>query len=195
MEARQILIEEATKDELIQFASENLGMEFDTKTPIGKVLAGVRQAWRPDHISLYGESETAAVEVGKNADPPGVKASIRALKGGSSETDPKVRMFINEAEGAGGQRAVFVSVNNVPMLIPRGEEVDVPYRYYLALKAAISTVHEQDENTYEILSRNVPSYPFQVIRLPTDKEMEPWNLQEHLSQYPQGHAPAMKAVA
>ena len=83
----------------------------------------------------------------------------------------------------------------MPMLIPRGEEVDVPYRYYLALKAAITTVHEQDETTFEILSRDVPAYPFQVIRLPTEKEMEPWNLQEHLSQYPEGQAPPMEAVA
>ena len=195
MEARQIPIEEATKDELIQFASENLGMEFSPKTPIGKILAGVRQAWRPDHIILYGERETPVATVDKGADASTVKVNIRALKGGSSEHDPKVRMFLNEAEGAGGQRAVFVSVNNVPMLIPRGEEVDVPYRYYLALKAAVSTVHEQDENTYEVLSRDVPAYPFQVIRLPTEKEMEAWNLQEHLAQYPEGEAPPMEAVA
>lgn len=195
MESRQIPIEEATKDELMQFASENLGMEFDPKHSIGKILAGVRQSWRQDHIILYGEPPAPVAKVDKDAKPDTVKADIRALKGGSSKHDPKVRMFLNEAEGAGGQRAVYVSVNNVPMLIPRGEEVDVPYRYYLALKAAVSTVHEQDENTYEILSRNVPAYPFQVIRLPTDKEMEAWNLQEHEAQYEPGKAPPMEAVA
>ena len=195
MEARQIPIDEATKDELIQFASENLGMEFSRKTAIGKILAGVRQAWRPDHITLYGDPETPVAEVDKSADAGTVRADIRALKGGSSKDDPKVRMFLNEAEGPGGQRAVYVSVNNVPMLIPRGEEIDVPYRYYLALKSAVTTVHEQDENTYEVLSRDVPAYPFQVIRFPTAQEMEVWNRQEHLSQYPDGVAPPMKAVA
>ena len=135
------------------------------------------------------------MEIEKTTEPLGIKTTIRALKGGSSKADPKVRMFLNEAEGAGGQRAVFVSVNNVPMLIPRGEEVDVPYRYYLALKAAISTIREQDENTHELLSRDVPAYPFQVVRLPTAKEMEAWNLQEHLAQYPDGEAPPMEAVA
>ena len=195
MDSRQIPIGDATKDELIKFASENLGLDVDPKTAIGKILAGIRQAWRQDHIFLYGTPETATVDVEKNKEPPGIKAGIRALKGGSSEHDPKVRMFLNEAEGAGGQRPVFVSVNNVPMLIPRGEEVDVPYRYYLSLKAAVSTIHEQDENTYELLSRDVPSYPFQVIRLPTEKEMEPWNLQEHKAQYPEGKAPPMEATA
>jgi|TARA_Y100000310_G_scaffold51684_1_gene47604 hypothetical protein len=195
MEARQVPIEEATKDDLLKFANENLGMEFDNKVALGKIRAGIRQVWRQDHIILYGERETPVVSVEKNTDPPGLKADVRALHGGTSKTDPKVRMFLNEAEGPGGQRAVFVSVNNVPMLIPRGEEVDVPYRYYLALKAAISTISEQDENTHDIASRDVPSFPFQVVRLPTDKEMEPWNLQEHLAQYPDGEAPPMKAVA
>ncbi|MCH7814265.1 MAG: hypothetical protein IID40_09620, partial [Planctomycetes bacterium] len=89
--------------ELIKFASENLGMEFSPKTAIGKILAGVRQAWRPDYIILYGERETPVATVDKGADASTVKVNIRALKGGSSEHDPKVRMLLNEAEGAGGQ--------------------------------------------------------------------------------------------
>ena len=78
MEERKILIEEATKEELIQFAALSLGMEFDRQKSIGKILAGVRQAWRPGHIFLYGEPEAMTVEVEKTKDPPGVKTSIRA---------------------------------------------------------------------------------------------------------------------
>ena len=194
---RKIMINDATKEELVQFGKESLGLQFHQATGIGKVLASIRQAWKPDHIILYNDpDESIDVEVTAERSSSGVKvnASIRALSGGSSKNDPKVRLFLNEAEGAGGQRPAFFSVNNVPMLIPRGEEVEVPYRYYMAMKSAITTVFEQDENTHEINNRDVPAFPFQVIRLPTAEEQKGWTKREHQSQYPPNEAPPMEAT-
>jgi hypothetical protein len=193
---KQINIDDASKEQLIQFAQENLGMDFHPNTGAQKVLAGIRAAWRPNVIYLFGEEDPGqSVEIEEGSTRERISAHTRSLEGGSSKTDPKVRMVINEAEGPGGTRPIFVSVNNVPMLLPRGEEIAVPYRYYLALKAAVMTIHEQDENTYEVTSRDVPSYPFQIISLPTAEEMHGWNKQEHESQYPLGEAPPMEATA
>lgn len=191
---RKIQFDDATKEELIKFASENLGMKLHPNTGLHKVAAAVRQAWRPDHIILYGPltpepEDTTAVVKNTETGRETVKSSIRALRGGSSENDPKVRMFLNHAEGQGGQRPVFVSVNNVAMLIPRGEEILVPYRYYLALRSAVATLYEQDEETFDMISREVPAYPFQVVEMPPPAEMVRWNVQELESQYPPGDVP------
>ncbi len=197
MTQRQIPIEDATRDQLVKFAKESLGMDFHHSTGLPKISAGIRQAWKPDFILLYGDDEVEGttvdeVKTGINDDDQvTVDASIRRLVGGSSKGDPKVRLFINEAEGPGGQRPVFVSVNNNAMLLPRGEDIDVPYRYYLALKASITTVYEQEtEEPYEVHGRDVPAYPFSLVKLPTEDEMKPWHLQEHLAQYARGCAPS-----
>ena len=198
MEPRQIKIEDATKEELLKFANEKLGLaKIHHATGRGKILAKIRQAWTPDYIELHGESDNAPANdnTPKPANDNAAEDKIRALTGGSSKGDPMVRMFINEAEGAGGQRPVFVSVNHVPFLIPRGEEVDVPYRFFLALKNAVGTIYEQDTNTYEVPGREVPTYPYNVVRMPTPDEMVDWNRQELESQYPPGKAPPMAVSA
>jgi hypothetical protein len=193
---QQIPIDRATKTQLIQFASEALGVEIHPNTGAGKVRAKIRTAWRADYITLYNEPEKAlevtTVTTAPHDDDAPIAVEIRALHGGSSKNDPKVRLYVNEAQGPGGSRPVFVSVNNVPMLLPRGEEVDVPYRYYLALKAAVRTLHEQDDETYVINPRDVPSYPFSVVRLPSKEEMEGWDKREYEAQYPVGEAPPMQ---
>ena len=197
---RQIKFEDATVEDLRQFAMESLGMKFHPNMKIGKVAAGVRAVWRNDFITLYAAPtdegpKVEGVKVTVKDDQMTVNASIRALVGGSSKKDPKVRLFINHAEGAGGQRPVFVSCNNVPMLLPRGEDIDVPYRYYLILRNAIGTAYEMDDETFQLQPRDVPSYPFQVVKLPTPEEMEPWNKQEWESQFPAGEAPPMESAA
>tara|TARA_Y100000310_G_scaffold340966_1_gene438561 strand:+ start:511 stop:1146 length:636 start_codon:yes stop_codon:yes gene_type:complete len=192
---RTITYDDATKTELIQFAAENLGMKFHPNTGIAKVSAAIRQVWLNDFIILFGPADKAAavedVETGEDEEGSAtVGASIRSLGRGSSKTDPVVRMIVNLSEKPGGHRPVFVSVNNVGMLIPRGKEVDVPYRYYLALKEAVGTVYIQDDDEdYTLRSRNVQSYAFQVVRFPTPEEMEPWNQREWESQFPAGKAP------
>lgn len=191
---KQILIADATREQLIQFAELHLGMSIHHKLGDGKVLAKIRQVWRADYIMLY-DPDPVNVEVSPDSTPDKIKVHIRALTGGTSKDDPKIRLIIQETEGAGGQRKVFTSVNNISMELPRGEEFDCPYRYYLALKSSVATLYEQDTDTHEVNGREVAKYPFQVIRWPTPEEMAPWNLQEHLSQYPEGKAPPMQMAS
>ncbi len=193
--SKRVLIEDATTAQLIQFADESLGMKIHPNTGLGKILARIRPVWRPDFITLYNDPAPAEIEVSADSTPGNITVHIRALAGGTSKDDPKIRLIIQETEGAGGQRKVFTSVNNISMELPRGEEFDCPYRYYLALKSSVATLYEQDPDTHEVNGREVAKYPFQVIRWPTPEEMAPWNLQEHLSQYPEGKAPPMERVA
>lgn len=198
----QIPIDDATKEQLLQFAAENLGMNMHPNTGLGKVRANIRKAWSAPHIVLFNPVDRGPTDVedleatpSNSGQSENLTANIRALGGSSSKNDPKVRMIVNEQEGAGGKRPIYVGVNGVAMLIPRGEEVDVPYRYYLVLKAAVQTLFEQDDATHELNSRSVQSYPFQVVALPSQEEMEKWHQQEYEAQFPAGQAPARKKVA
>lgn len=190
----QISFDDATEDQLRMFSDQYLGITFHHATGIGKIRAGIRQAWKPDYIVLFSAVEDGPVDVqverkpisDDETKPVEVQGKIRALGAGTSKNDPKVRLIINETPGPGGKRAIFVSCNGVAMLIPRGEEVDVPYRYYLILKAAVMTAYEQDDETFDIIGREVASYPFQVVRLPTHEEMQPWHDQEWASQFGEG---------
>ena len=59
-----------------------------------------------------------------------------------------------------------VGVNGKIMLIPRGEEVEIPRTYFNVLKDAISRVTYQEGETGMIKSRDVASYPFQILSDP-----------------------------
>ena len=96
----------------------------------------------------------------------------KPMVGTSGEHDPKVLITIAEVEGPGGKRPVFTSVNGVAMLIPRGRAVPIPYRYFRCLLDAVKTVHHQDEDTGEIISSQVPSYPMSVNRMPPQADID-----------------------
>lgn len=96
----------------------------------------------------------------------------RALRGHSSQNDPKVKVTIAEETGAGGRRGVFVGVNGVGMIIPRARPVDIPYRYWLVLNNARKTVYEQDDETGEIMESTVLSYPVSVNQMPSQEEID-----------------------
>ncbi len=104
--------------------------------------------------------------------PAGQPFAGKPLRGSSAENDPKVKVTIAEMEGAGGKRAVPVGVNGVIMLVPRGRPVDIPYRYFMALKCAVKTLHEQDEETNEITSTEVDAYPMSVNKMPDQADID-----------------------
>ena len=78
----------------------------------------------------------------------------------------KIRLILSEGNGAGGASPVPVGVNGKIMLIPRGEEVEIPRTYFNVLKDAISRVTYQEGETGTIKSRDVASYPFQILSDP-----------------------------
>ncbi len=174
MEQKSIPWDTATKPELVMFASQVLGMPVMPTIGEDKLRGKIRAAFGGDEITIMvqdGEAEPPAA-----ADAPlplsDEPADPRALRGTSGAADPVVKITIAEVEGAGGKRAVPVGINGVMMLVPRGRPVDIPYRYYEALSHAIKTVHEQDDDTGEIIASDVLSYPMSVNVMPPQAEID-----------------------
>ncbi len=176
MKPKTVPWDDATLHELKMFAAQSLGMMTTPNIGLATIRAKIRQAYSGDDITFLvretdeqeGIGDAPVAVVGEGGEAPAVG---KALRGHSAEGDPKVKITIAEVEGAGGSRPVYVGVNGVGMLIPRGRPVDIPYRYYRALKCAIKTVHEQDEATGDILSAEVPAYPFSVNKEPDKAEV------------------------
>ena len=121
---------------------------------------------------MVPDGEDEAV-VGDAPQPPSETLTDgKALRGSSAVNDPKVMITITEMPGAGGKRDVFVGVNGVGMMIPRGRPVVIPYRYFHALENATQTLYEQDEHTGEVISSDVPSYPFSVNKWPEKADID-----------------------
>ncbi len=114
--------------------------------------------------TVAGAAAAASVEAPSTGGKP--------MVGTSGETDPTVIITIAEIEGPGGKRPVFTSVNGVAMLVPRGRPVPIPYRYYMDLLCAVKTVHHQDEETNEMISSEVPSYPMSVNKMPPQADID-----------------------
>ena len=164
---------EATLAELKMFASGVLGMSLGPNIGEETLRAKIRQAFHGDSLTIMvldGEDEPVVADA--PAAPSEAPAQGKALRGSSSVNDPKVKITITEAEGAGGKRPVPVQVNGVQMLLPRGRPIDIPYRYYDDLCKAIKTVYEQDETTQEVIATDVPSYPFSVNKMPPQAEID-----------------------
>lgn len=158
MNVIEVPIEEASAEQLRYFATTVLGLTVPSRLEKQGVLAQIRAVHDGPNIQVPIQAEkTRSLPKGreKPIDPP--------EKGG--EDKRFVTVLIARQEGKGGDNSVYTSVNGRAMLIPRGEEADIPLRYYEALKNAVKTVWDSKEEG-EMISREVPSYPFSVIRGP-----------------------------
>ncbi len=173
---RQVKIDwdQATLKDLKMFAAQVLGMMTMPNIGEATLRSKIRQAYSGNHITIMVDEADSKAET--QADAPVAPSETpndgKALRGTSAAGDPNVKITIAEVEGAGGKREVPVGVNGVIMLIPRGFPVDIPYRYYDALAKAIKTTHHQDQDSGEIISSDVPSYPFSVNRMPPQAEID-----------------------
>jgi hypothetical protein len=177
--SKQILIAEATFEQLRAYANGTLGLGLPVHTKPETLISRIKQASNQDFIAVEDEADAPkAVQPLPGSAPPAppvIAENPRALRGGSSKNDPLVTLIISEQEGQNGKRDVFVGVNGVGMCIPRNKPVKVPYRYYLALMDARMATYEQDEKTHEILESNAPTYNFQVVESPSPAEIAAWN--------------------
>ena len=176
----KIALEQATVAQLTLYATTVLGLDIADRTPKPVIISKICAA-APElaEIEVPDDAETEAspspVPIGsrRRRDAAAQAQAGEGLRG-SSKSDPRVSLMIFESSEAGGKRPVYVGVNGTGMLIPRGQKVDVPYRYYLALSDAVQTVHVQNEDGTEE-SRDVNSYPFQVLAMPSEAEIDAWH--------------------
>lgn len=153
---RQIAIKDATDNELRQFGRDNMGLTLPPNCKRDTLIAKIKATWNKDYI-LIAEEEAKQSQDG---DAP------RPVTDAQQPPERKmVRIHIAVTEDRGGDEAVPVGVNGKVMLIPRGQDCDIPEEYYEVLKNAISYKYEPlpDGKGLNPEPRKVPMYSFQVI--------------------------------
>lgn len=164
----QVPIDDASDDQLFVFA-ENMGLApGSTERP--HVLATLAAAWTQPFI-LVAE-ETILAEDQKER--PQITVHSR-MEGGAGADDPKVIVSVQQTTLPGGRDPVPVSVNGRAFVVQREMNVEMPYRFYLALAAAVRSEVHQDEVTFERYETNFTNYPLQVHELPSRQEIREWH--------------------
>lgn len=180
---KTIPLKDATHAQLMRYAQINLN------------LSGVHPNTGADKLreriaTATGESVCHIQESVKEEDPQGERprtpvntVSSRSRKEVVMDPlrfayrDPRFLINIAAERGKGGKTPVPVSVNGTCILLPRGVDIEVPARYFFALRLAVATILEDifDENNRPIRQEtDVPQYQFSVLRSPTQTEIDDW---------------------
>lgn len=152
---KMIPLAEADEAQLRAFAQDYLGMTFPGNTKADTMRAKIMPAWNKSEIPVEVPSD-AAVDQQEGSPPP--------APNGQQHDPTKVRIIVQRTEDAGGDEPVPVGVNGRLMLIPRGEEVSVPYPYFEVLQNAVKHIYDPlPEGGISNTPRKVPAYPFQRV--------------------------------
>jgi len=186
-----ILLEDATKPQLLEFAQISLGLEVGNFAKKDEILAIIKQAWHKDSITVTGwigieddppppeayttltqemdeEAKTPA-DFGEHDDAPPAKQDPS-----KNPDDPKHRanqmitIRIDTVDEPGGSDPVWVSCNGSGMWIPRGKDVQIKQKYVHILQNAVKTVYDQETDdagnpTGQLIGREVNSYPWRTL--------------------------------
>lgn len=153
---KQVDINQATHDELLEYGRNTLGLSLQPNTGLEKLRAKIMEASDKAYITI-AEPEVPAAQVG---DEPRPVETQQAAPGRNM-----VRINIAVQEDAGGKDPVPVGVNGKIMIIPRGEDVDIPEEYFEALSHAVSHKFDPNEDGDGLnpIPRKVSLYPHQVL--------------------------------
>lgn len=166
MKLQKIPVEEATEQQLRDFARDVLGIEIHHSAKHATCIAKVKEAWDKPEI-MVAVTEPAA-EAGSDvpeskeepAQPPRpVTAAQRPPKAGY------VRVRIDIQDIPGGNEPVPVGVNGKVMVVPRAKECDIPEAYYEVLENSVSHIYDPlpDGKGINPEPRKVPSIPVALI--------------------------------
>lgn len=156
----------ATLAQLRAFNEQKFQLALDENAKAAEYRAALAAVWPKAEIEiLVDEDEAAPIPV--------AKAARGEHPAESSRGDPLVRLQIPDQDRPGGKDPVPLSVNGKAMLIPRRIICDVPYRYFLALQAAVQTVYTPQEDGTN-LAADVPNYGYNVHSMPSEAEVAAW---------------------
>lgn len=193
--AARIPLEDADMTTLKHFAELALGIEVKAGTNAAQIRAKIKQAM-PDIKDVPPlpdpPAPIAAAQPAPAAPPFPVEGENPALRPAAvsrpasmalahARFDPKVRLKIQKTDDKRRAKEVTVGVNGDVWRMQRGVEVEVPYRVYLALcdakeHAAVETDQINPITQLPIMAwEEIPSYPFQVLSMPSDAEIAAWH--------------------
>ena len=170
-----ILLTEATKAQLRQFATVTLGLEVGNFAKKPEILAKIREAHEGDTITISNE---AVEQKPKNPEKSATKQPAEPEQVQEMEHDPQdpnhpankmETIFIDTVEAPGGEEPVWVQVNGKGIWIPRGKDVEVKHKFVHVLENAVRSVYDQevDDNgnpTGQIIERKVKAYPWRHVQ-------------------------------
>ena len=139
----QSLFEELSamkKPQLIEYANLTYGLAVNANHNKTDIINGIMSA----HMKFRGNTNVA-LDTGQELRPGQAKIHI-------SKTELNKR-----------GHPVIVGLNGVMASIPVGQPVIVPEAYVEILRNAMRTEYELDVGTNELVPREVPSYPFNLI--------------------------------
>lgn len=151
----KVALSEATRDQLMAFAENVLGINPPHNIGVETLRAKVYEAWGKDEITVEDQADHPAQE---GSAPVPVTAEQKAA-------DRKmVKVIIHKTDEPGGDEPVPVGVNGKVMLVPRGTQVSIPEEYYHVLNNASRLHYDTDSNGSLIMPpREIHQYPHQRI--------------------------------
>jgi hypothetical protein len=184
MSLKKIPIADADYNQLLAHAQTIMGLDVKKGIQTANLLAKIREA-EPDITEIFASD----VVVVQQAQPAPLKneallnvpaAPLTDKEMQHYRYDPKVKVNIMIQDGkVGGKAAVPISVNGEQIVVNRGVEVEIPYRFYLNLVQAWESTYEAtypDGDTKPCVLKETRqlSYPFSHGPLPSDEDIAAW---------------------
>lgn len=94
-------------------------------------------------------------------EPPVAEVETRHEK--AQKITKRIKIMIPKSDKHDGEEPVFIGVQGVSYLVPRGIEVKVTPAIVEVLKNAITDNVTQDPDTGEVHHNEVPTYPFNIL--------------------------------
>lgn len=179
----KISIDEASAKQLRDFAIKTLNLEINPSENSNSIRAKIL-ATMPNATEIDVADAPASNERKAPAAPAPAAATASAAPAGRAglhfKYDPKVKLRVMTTTDPTRPKEVQLAVGGDVIILKRGHDVEIPYRFYLALNDAIETVaRDTDEinpTTFMPMKEWVQqhSYPFQILAMPSDAEIDAW---------------------
>ena len=184
MTTRTIPLADATEDELRRFATEALGLPVGPLAKSELIRSRIATCYDRNEIILtVTEDDAPPVASEASTSPPATSAAAETpepVDGHPADVaevaEPWYIIMIPETETSDGTDPVPVCPNGRNMFIERGKPQRIKHRYFDALNNAKQKVYEQPDGPQgKTVTREVLSYPFQVIEAPPQAELDAWS--------------------
>lgn len=159
---------QASDAELRDFAELTLQLDLAGATNRHDIEAKIKSTWPQDFI-LVEVSDMP--DVAEDQDDS-ARAQARQRVGGLRyQDDPKCLVLISATELPGGKDPVPVGCNGDIVVLQRGMEIELPYRFLGVLLDAVRISVSQDPKTLEFSYSKFTNYPLQVLERPSKQEI------------------------